>query len=158
MPCPKKKNNPGHKKHTPIVSEKQRGLFGAEYRRRKEGKTPRMKGITKKELKSHLEEAGGKTMPKKANPSGAVDVKMQKKQAKWAKKDVKKAARRAKRKKVTPKRKARWARQDVKTAKRRGKKRVQLERQAAKKLKKAFPDKKTGRATGLVLPKKAKQR
>lgn len=56
---------PRHRKHTPIVSEKQRGLFGAEYARRKEGKAPQMPGITKAELKSHLEEAGGKNLPKK---------------------------------------------------------------------------------------------
>lgn len=59
MPCPSKK----HKKHTPIVSEKQRGLFGAEYARRKAGKKRRMKGITTKELRSHLKEAGGKNLP-----------------------------------------------------------------------------------------------
>lgn len=53
----------GHRKHTPIVSEKQRGKFGAEYARRKAGKTPAMPSITKKELKSHLEESGGKKLP-----------------------------------------------------------------------------------------------
>lgn len=58
MPCPRKK-------HTPIVSKKQRELFGAEYRRRKLGLKGRMKGITKKELKSHLEESKGKKLPKK---------------------------------------------------------------------------------------------
>jgi len=104
MPCPKKKDNPKRRKHTPIKSKKQRGLFGAEYARRKAGKKRRMKGITKKELKSHLEEAGGKKLPKKA------------------------------------------------------KSRKQMERRAKKGLKKAFPDKKTGRHTGLVLPKKAKRR
>ncbi|MBU1067696.1 hypothetical protein KKE60_07895 [Patescibacteria group bacterium] len=64
MPCPHKKHsNPGkHKKHTPIVSEKQRGLFGAEYARRKAGKQRRMKGITTEELRSHLKEAGGKRL------------------------------------------------------------------------------------------------
>ena len=59
--CKKKR-----RKHTPIKSEKQRGLMGAEYRRRKEGKKGRMPGITKAELKTHLEEAGGKKLPKKA--------------------------------------------------------------------------------------------
>ena len=64
MPCPhKKKNNP--RKHTPIVTEAQRGLFGAEYLRRKLGKKRRMAGITKLELKEHLEEAGGKKLPKR---------------------------------------------------------------------------------------------
>lgn len=55
MPCP-------HKQHTPITSEAQRGLFGAELRRRKRGLTRRMKGITTKELRSHLKEAGGKRL------------------------------------------------------------------------------------------------
>ena len=61
------KENPGkHRKHTPIVSEKQRGLFGAEYARRKAGKEGRMSGITRKELRSHLEESRGKRLPKKS--------------------------------------------------------------------------------------------
>ena len=55
-----------HRKHTPIVSKKQQGLFGAEYARRKAGKKPRMPGITKKELKSHLKESKGKSLPKKS--------------------------------------------------------------------------------------------
>ena len=55
---------PKHRKHTPIVSKKQQGLFGAEYARRKRGEAPRMPGITKGELKSHLEESGGKKLPK----------------------------------------------------------------------------------------------
>lgn len=54
-----------HRKHTPIISEKQRGKFGAEYARRKAGKKRRMSGITTVELKSHLEEAGGKNLPKR---------------------------------------------------------------------------------------------
>lgn len=56
----------GKKRHTPIVSKKQRGLFGAEYGRRKRGVSPRMKGITTKELKSHLRESKGKKLPKKS--------------------------------------------------------------------------------------------
>lgn len=52
--------------HTPITSQKQRGLMGAELKRRKAGKTPRMKGITKEELRSHLKESKGKKLPKKA--------------------------------------------------------------------------------------------
>jgi len=66
MPCPHKKGNPGkHRKHTEITSEAQRGLFGAEYARRKAGEMARMPGITKAELKQHLEEAGGKELPKR---------------------------------------------------------------------------------------------
>lgn len=61
MPC--KKDNPGtHRKHTPIVSRRQQGLFGAEYARRKAGKRGRMSGITTAELKSHLKESKGKTL------------------------------------------------------------------------------------------------
>jgi len=71
MPCPrlkrKKKNNPGkHRKHTPITSEAQRGLFGAELARRRAGKKRRMPGITTEELERHLEESGGEELPKRA--------------------------------------------------------------------------------------------
>jgi len=63
---------PGHgceksgRKHTPITSKKQRGLFGAELRRRKAGKKRRMKGITTAELRSHLTESKGKKLPASA--------------------------------------------------------------------------------------------
>lgn len=67
MPHPKKSD----RKHTPIVSEKQRGLFGAEYARRKAGKKGRMPGITKAELKSHLKEVGGKELPLKKKRGSA---------------------------------------------------------------------------------------
>lgn len=49
--------------HTPIVSKKQQGKFGAELARRGTGKKPQMKGITTAELKSHLKESGGKKLP-----------------------------------------------------------------------------------------------
>lgn len=55
-----------HRKHTPIVSEKQRGLFGAELARRRAGKARRMKGITTRELEEHLRESKGKKLPKKS--------------------------------------------------------------------------------------------
>jgi len=55
-----------HRKHTPIVSEKQRGLFGAELARRRAGKARRMKGITTEELSKHLKESKGKTLAKAA--------------------------------------------------------------------------------------------
>ncbi len=58
-----------HRKHTPIVSEAQRGKFGAEYARRKAGKKGRMKGITTIELKSHLEESKGKKLPRRSKKS-----------------------------------------------------------------------------------------
>lgn len=54
------------RKHTPIVSEAQRGKFGAEYARRKKGLAPRMKGITTEELRIHLEEVRGKKLPRRA--------------------------------------------------------------------------------------------
>lgn len=54
------------RKHTPIVSKKQQGMFGAELKRRRSSKTRRMRGITTKELVSHLEESGGKNLPAKA--------------------------------------------------------------------------------------------
>lgn len=56
---------PKHRKHTPIVSEAQQGLMGAELARRKAGKTPRMKGITREELRGHLKESKGKELPRK---------------------------------------------------------------------------------------------
>lgn len=58
MPC-------GHRKHTPITSEAQRGMFGAEYAHRKAGKKGRMKGITTEELRSHLKESKGKKLSRK---------------------------------------------------------------------------------------------
>jgi len=54
----------GHRKHTPIVSKKQRGFFGAEYARKKAGKKDRTK-MSKAELKRHLKESKGKKLPKK---------------------------------------------------------------------------------------------
>ena len=59
-----------HRKHTPIVSKKQRGLFGAELARRRAGKESRMPGITTAELESHLEESKGKKLPKSSYPGG----------------------------------------------------------------------------------------
>jgi len=52
-----------HSKHTPIISRKQRALFGAELARREAGELPRMKGITMKQLKEHLAESKGKKLP-----------------------------------------------------------------------------------------------
>ena len=51
------------RKHTPITSEAQRGMFGAELKRRRSGKEGRMKGITTEELRSHLHETKGKNLP-----------------------------------------------------------------------------------------------
>lgn len=51
------------RKHTPITSEAQRGLMGAELARRRTGKEGRISGITEKELVSHLKESKGKNLP-----------------------------------------------------------------------------------------------
>lgn len=51
------------RKHTKITTERQRGFFGAEYARKKAGKKGRTT-MSKATLKSHLEESGGKKLPK----------------------------------------------------------------------------------------------
>lgn len=48
-----------HRKHTPIVSEKQKGLFGAVA----EGKKTKATGLTKKVAKQHLKEIKSKKLP-----------------------------------------------------------------------------------------------
>uniref|UniRef100_A0A6H1ZRT8 Uncharacterized protein n=1 Tax=viral metagenome TaxID=1070528 RepID=A0A6H1ZRT8_9ZZZZ len=55
----------GCKRHTPIVSKAQRGKFGAELARRREGKVSRMEGITTSELRGHLKESRGKKLPRR---------------------------------------------------------------------------------------------
>jgi len=67
------------RKHTPIVSKKQKGLFGAELARRRAGKSRRMAGITTAELVRHLKEAKGKKLPKKVTKKGRQPRKKQKK-------------------------------------------------------------------------------
>jgi len=52
----------GCKKHTPIVSKKQRGLFGAELARKKKGKKGKT-GMSKAVLRRHLKESKGKKLP-----------------------------------------------------------------------------------------------
>lgn len=54
----------GHRKHTPIVTEAERGFFGAEYGRKKAGKKGKT-GMSKATLKRHLVEAGGKNLPQR---------------------------------------------------------------------------------------------
>ncbi len=49
-------------KHTPIVSEKQRGLFGAELARKREGKKGKT-GMSEETLAEHLHESKGKDLP-----------------------------------------------------------------------------------------------
>ena len=53
------------RRHTPIVSKSQRGLFGAELARRRSGKATRMPGITEEELSRHLKESKGKKLPQR---------------------------------------------------------------------------------------------
>ena len=67
--------NCGSRKHTPITSEKQRGLFGAELARRRAGKESRMKGITTSELERHLHESKGKNLPKSVSSHSPVKIK-----------------------------------------------------------------------------------
>jgi hypothetical protein len=58
-----------HRKHTPIVSQAQQGMMGAELGRRREGKKPLMPSMTTAELESHLEESAGKDLPYKVGKS-----------------------------------------------------------------------------------------
>ena len=48
-----------HRKHTPIVSEKQRALFGAVA----SGQSTKVSGSSQAEAKRHLKEAEGKNLP-----------------------------------------------------------------------------------------------
>jgi hypothetical protein len=53
-----------HRKHTPIVSEKQRGLFGADLLRLRKGLKTKT-GMSEAELVRHLKESKGKNLPAK---------------------------------------------------------------------------------------------
>lgn len=55
----------GHRKHTPIVTEAQRGFMGAEYARKKKGKKGKT-DMSLAELKRHIREVKGKKLPKKS--------------------------------------------------------------------------------------------
>ncbi len=52
-----------HRAHTPIVSQKQQGMMGAELARREQGQKGYMPGMTTEELRSHLHESVGKKLP-----------------------------------------------------------------------------------------------
>mgnify|MGYP001590096692 CR=1 FL=1 len=55
-----------HRAHTPITSESQRGLMGAELaRREKTGHAHKLKSMTTTELREHLRESKGKDLPKR---------------------------------------------------------------------------------------------
>jgi len=57
MPCK-------DRKHTPIVSEKQRGFFGAELARKRAGKKTKTE-MSEAELSRHLKESAGKKLEEK---------------------------------------------------------------------------------------------
>ena len=57
------------RKHTPITSKAQQGMFGAELARRKSGKSSKMSGITTQELRGHLMESAGKDLPARVKKS-----------------------------------------------------------------------------------------
>jgi len=79
--CGKKTKKGKPRKHTPIVSEAQQGKFGAELGRRRAGKGRKMRGITTKELESHLKEAKGRKLPKrKSDRYDRADLKARRKQ------------------------------------------------------------------------------
>ena len=59
--CPKTKSGK-YRKHTPIESEKQRGFFGAELRRKRAGKKGKTE-MSQAVLSAHLKEAKGKNLP-----------------------------------------------------------------------------------------------
>ena len=53
------------RKHTPITTEAQRGLMGADYARGKKGETKKT-GMPQPELKRHLKEVAEKRLPARA--------------------------------------------------------------------------------------------
>lgn len=59
--CGSKTKSGKHRKHTPIVSQAQRGLFGAVAA----GKKTKATGLSKTEAKRHLKESKGKKLPKR---------------------------------------------------------------------------------------------
>lgn len=50
-----------HRKHTPIVSKAQQGLFGAVAG----GKKTKATGLSRAEAKRHMKESAGKKLPKR---------------------------------------------------------------------------------------------
>jgi len=63
--CSKTKSG-AHRKHTPIVSEKQRALFGAVA----SGQKTEASGLTRAEAIRHLKESKGKKLPKRTKRRG----------------------------------------------------------------------------------------
>jgi hypothetical protein len=62
----------GDRPHTPLVSEAQQRLFGAELARRRNGEPAQMEGITTDELESHLKEGIKKSLILKAEDRGLL--------------------------------------------------------------------------------------
>lgn len=58
-----------YKKHTPIVSKKQRGFFGAELKRKRTGKGTQTK-MSEGVLSRHLKESKGKKLPLRSKRKG----------------------------------------------------------------------------------------
>lgn len=63
-----------HRKHTPIVSQAQRGFFGAELARKRAGKSTKT-DMSKAELGRHLEESKGKSLPERIKESAKASYK-----------------------------------------------------------------------------------
>jgi len=59
--CGKKRKTGGHRKHTPIVSERQRKLFGAVA----SGQATKATGLSRTEARRHLKEVKGNKLPGK---------------------------------------------------------------------------------------------
>ena len=57
------------KKHTPIVSKKQRGFFGAELARKRAGKQTKTE-MSEAEMVRHLKESAGKKLPARTGGVG----------------------------------------------------------------------------------------
>lgn len=68
-------------KHTPIVSEAQRRLFGA----RAGGKKTKAKGLTIIEAKKHIKEVAGKSLPERVRGRGKARAQTEMKKS-WRKK------------------------------------------------------------------------
>lgn len=55
------------RKHTPIVSQAQQGMMGAELARKRAGKSGSMPGMSEAELSRHLKESKGKDLPARSD-------------------------------------------------------------------------------------------
>ena len=62
----------GHKKHTPITTEAERGFFGAELRWARKGQARRAPSLSEAEMVRHLHEAKGKKLPARRGAGTAL--------------------------------------------------------------------------------------